>query len=156
MQPPNILLGENAIANTLTFFKKAMPQPTSKNFSTQLGCHFEEVREMVQELVGSDMTSMALLNDASVALHRLAEWLKQNEYSVSVGNRVDYIDALCDQIVTAVGCAHMAGMDIVGAMDEVNASNLSKFGEDGEPIFDANRKVMKGPNYRKADLASFV
>lgn len=144
------------IAGTLLFFQKAIPGPTAKNFSTQLGVHFEEVREMVEELIGTDQETIDLLTDAGLALHNLAQHLKHNENVVSINNRIEYLDALCDQIVTATGCAYMADMDIAGGMAEVNASNLSKFGEDGEPIFDDNKKVMKGPNYRKADLSPFV
>lgn len=146
----------DTIAGTLLFFQKAVPNPEEKNFSTQLGCHFEEVREMIQELIGTDETSSTILLEADQALHRLAEHLKQNLHVVSINDRVAYLDAICDQIVTGTGCAHMAGMDIVGAMAEVNSSNLSKFDEYGNPIFDDNQKVMKGPNYRKADLNSFV
>ena len=40
-------------------------------------------------------------------------------------------------------------------MDEVNDSNFSKF-EDGQPIFDANRKIIKGSGYRKPNLEPFL
>lgn len=160
MQPPETPrphdYDPDPIAGTKLFFEKAIPNPDAKNFTTQLGVHFEEVREMVAELVGTDVTTMEIVNNTSVALHQLAEHLKRNINSVSINNRIDYIDSLCDQIVTAIGCAHMAGMDIAGAMGAVNIANLSKFDENGEPIFDENRKVMKGPNYKKADLSPFV
>ena len=39
---------------------------------------------------------------------------------------------------------------------EVNRSNNSKFGEDGQPILDKNLKLIKGPNYSKPDLKIFV
>jgi hypothetical protein len=44
---------------------------------------------------------------------------------------------------------------MVEAMDEVNASNWSKF-VDGQPIVDANQKIAKGPGYFKANLSAFV
>jgi hypothetical protein len=50
----------------------------------------------------------------------------------------------------------MVGMDPVGGLEAVNISNYSKFGDDGEPIFDANRKVIKGPNYVAVDLEPYV
>ena len=70
--------------------------------------------------------------------------------------RIELLDSLCDQIVTAVATAYMLGMDLHGALSEVCRSNESKFGEDGEPIFDQNRKIIKGPNYSKPKLDSFV
>ena len=66
------------------------------------------------------------------------------------------LDSLADQIVTAVGTAHMNGMDIVGALHEVNGSNFSKFDDEGNPIFNDNKKIMKGPNYYKPDLVKFL
>ena len=66
----------------------------------------------------------------------------------------ELLDALCDQIVTAVGVAHMFGMNIEGAMDEVNRSNFSKF-VDGKPVFNEHGKIIKGPNYTPPDLTGF-
>ena len=37
-------------------------------------------------------------------------------------------------------------------MDEVHRSNMSKLGLDGKPVHREDGKVMKGPNYREADL----
>lgn len=145
----------DTIGSCLTFFQKIIPNPEEKNFSTQLGVHFEEVREMIQELVGTDEATSTILLEADQALHRLSQHLKQTLHSVSINRRLEYLDALCDQIVTATGCAHMAGMNIVGAMHEVNSSNESKL-VDGRAIFDENSKFQKGPDYRKADLAPFV
>lgn len=69
--------------------------------------------------------------------------------------KIELLDSLCDQIVTAVGVAHMLGMDIEGALKEVNDSNMSKF-EDGKAVFNENGKIKKGKHYRKPNLASFV
>ena len=71
-------------------------------------------------------------------------------------DRIVLLNALCDQIVTAVGTAHMLGMDIHGALAEVAASNDSKFGEDGHPIFNQEQKIVKGPNYRAPDLSRYA
>ena len=146
----------NTLEAILMFFKNAVPHPTAKNFSTQLGVHFEEVREMVQELNPLNPVAADILRDLDAQLHLAAEYLKQNAGTVVLKNRVEYLDALCDQIVTATGCAHMAGMGILDAADHVAASNLSKFDDNLQPIFDANQKIMKGPNYFKPDLAPFV
>ena len=65
------------------------------------------------------------------------------------------LDSLADQLVTGVGVAHMLRMDIIGALNEVNLSNFSKF-VDGIPQFDANRKIIKGPDYFKPNLELFL
>jgi predicted HAD superfamily Cof-like phosphohydrolase len=144
--------------NTLRWFQKAVRMPISKNIQTQLGVHFEEVREMIIEIEGLSPETTALLDAAAEANHNLAEHLKHRDGVIVVRetNRINMIDAICDQLVTATGVAHMLHMDPVGGLDEVNRSNWSKFDENGEPYFDANQKVAKGPNYRKANLAPFV
>jgi predicted HAD superfamily Cof-like phosphohydrolase len=148
----------NPVEDCLLFFQKAKPEPTTKDIHTQFGVHFEEVAEMIDAMTPLNEVAAEAMNDAYIALERLATYLKENDEAVIVlaENRLDFADALCDQMVTAIGSAHVENIEIVGAFDEVNESNLSKFDDDGNPIFDANRKVTKGPNYRKADLTGFV
>lgn len=129
------------------WFKRAVPNPTNKNQLVQLGVHFEEVAEM------ADSLNEVALRDS---VHHVAEVLKWNDsYSLEF-DRQELLDSLCDQIVTAVGVAHMFGMDIEGALAEVNRSNWSKFDQDGQPLFDKNGKIKKGPNYTPPDLSHYV
>lgn len=148
----------DSVENCLAFFKAAVPVPSVKNMSTQLGCHFEEVREMLQSLRPGlgHIDATYFINQAADALHALANLLKADETSIGSVDRVEFIDAVADQMVTAIGSAYMFGMDPLGAFNEVNASNLSKFDEHGQPIFDENMKVSKGPMYKKAVLEPFA
>lgn len=146
------------LSMTKGFFERVFPKPTTKNFTTQMGCHFEEVAEMIAEVTPLDQDTHIAFLDAKIAIQHLADHLKTHPGCALVQpeNYIKYLDALCDQIVTATGCAHMADMDIVGALDETNRENFSKFGEDGNPIFDQNGKMIKGPNYTVSDLTAFV
>ena len=147
------------LLDTKTWFEKAVPNPTLKNFSTQLGVHYEEVAESLEALKGNDAMVTMLLGAAAMAMAAVADMLKQNEHAIEVpeGENAElFLDALCDQIVTATGTGHMLGMDMVGAMTEVNRSNFSKFDEKGNPIFNENRKIMKGPNYSKPVLSPYL
>lgn len=139
------------------WFKEAVPEPTSKNVHTQLGCHFEEVAEMVHTLTANDLKTSLLLLKVHDALHALGNHLKASDNVVLVApkDQVDLLDALCDQIVTAVGVGYMLKLDVPLALEEVNDSNWSKF-VDGKPIFDLNGKIQKGPDYFKADLTPFI
>ena len=127
------------------WISKAVPAPTEKNMSVQIGCHFEEVAEMMEALG---------LDAYAKSVHELADSFKSNRIAYTV-NRQELLDSLADQIVTATGVAHMFELNIQGACEEVNASNWSKF-VDGEPVFDANGKIAKGPNYFKPDLTKYV
>lgn len=129
------------------WFKLAVPEPTVKNRSVQIGVHLEEVAEMA-----------ASLNDADLAatLDVIADQYKvDNTIRLDTVDRTELLDALCDQIVTAVGVAHMFGLDIEGALVEVTRSNYSKF-VDGAPVFDANGKIAKPATYSKPNLEQFV
>lgn len=133
------------------WFNAAVPEPTAKNCCVQIGCHFEEAAEMQQAL---GMSAHAL----HAAAHR---WKTVHGDYVELWadddvDRAALLDSLADQIVTAIGVAHMYGFDIQGALAEVNRSNWSKFNEDGRPDFDANGKIQKGPNYSPPDLAPFL
>ena len=145
------------LSNTLDWFQKAAPAPTVQNFTTQLGVHYEEVVESLEELTGATPYTVDLINDAKRALSALGDYLKANAGCVEVKpeNRLNFLDSLCDQIVTATGTAHMGNYDVIGAMAAVNESNFSKF-VDGQPIFNENMKVMKGPNYVKPALSHYL
>lgn len=148
----------DTLAATYDWFGKAIPEPTDKNLHTQLGCHLEEVAEMLDAVTPMTSFTKDLLKDACNALNMLSAHLKQSEGKIVVhqGDRTEFLDAICDQIVTAAGCAYMHKMDVVGGLGEVNRANYSKFADNGNPIFDANRKIMKGPNYRAPDLTEFA
>lgn len=146
---------KDILTKTLAWFEKAVRQPNSKNLHTQVGVHLEEVNEMLMEISTPVLQTQQYLDRAKTALHALSTHLKSSDNVIIIADREKYLDALCDQIVTATGCAHMSRLNILGAMDEVNRSNFSKFVND-EPIFNENMKVMKGPAYTEPDLAHFV
>lgn len=150
----------NTVLSILRWFQAARPKPNNKSTNVQVGVHFEEVSEMLAELSSIDSETTLLIAKAKLANHELAEHLKNNSseelFAVLKVDRKNYLDALCDQIVTAIGSAHEESMDIAGGLSEVAASNWSKFDENGNPIFDENGKIAKGPNYFKADLSKFV
>lgn len=143
------------IASVELWFKRAVPTPTDKNRDVQLGCHLEEVVEMLAciSVFSGTAEGMETLNKASDALHVLAEGLKKGTLTHSVNDRKEMLDAICDQLVTGTGVAHMHRMNAAEGLTRVNASNWSKFDENGQPIFDANGKIAKNQaTYFKCDL----
>ena len=144
------------------WFETAVPYPTEHNIHAQLGVHLEEVAEMLSALrdAGAKFPVREQLGFVVDVLNfiqkQINAYTNGAEIVVQDLDRVEILDALCDQIVTAIGCAHMLGMDIEGALAEVARSNDSKFDEDGQPIFNPQKKIMKGPNYFAPDLTKFV
>jgi predicted HAD superfamily Cof-like phosphohydrolase len=45
---------------------------------------------------------------------------------------------------------------IEDVFNEIHASNMSKLGEDGKPIYREDGKVMKGPNYFKPSFEEIL
>lgn len=136
------------IESITQWFRTAVPQPDPVTLAIQIGCHFEEVAEMLAELDGGAQM-------ARRRLESLADTLKSGYVEIELLDPVALLDALCDQIVTAIGVGHMMGFDMAAALDEVNKSNYSKF-VNGHPVFDANGKIAKGPDYAPPDLERFA
>ena len=63
---------------------------------------------------------------------------------------------LADLRYVAEGCAVALGLPIEAAYREVHTSNMSKLGTDGRPIYREDGKVLKGPNYREADMTALI
>jgi len=65
-------------------------------------------------------------------------------------------DALTDILYVTYGTGHAFGIDLDECFNEVHASNMSKLGSDGKPIYNEKGKVVKGPTYFKPDLNKFL
>lgn len=145
------------IQQTTRWFELAHGDAKVGKRTVQLGVHFEEVSEMLAELVTKDQKASELINDAEVALDRLAHYLKDNSSSVFVYPASDagLLDSLCDQAVTLAGVAYDYGYKFPQALREVNRSNFSKF-VDGVPVFNETGKVMKGAGYTPPNLDAYI
>lgn len=69
---------------------------------------------------------------------------------------VEAADALADMEYVIHGFAHVSGIPLPDVMEEVHASNMSKLGPDGKPIYREDGKVLKGPDYFRPDVAKVM
>ena len=71
---------------------------------------------------------------------------------------VGIADALGDQLYILCGTIIEHGLQhkIEAVFDEIQRSNMSKLGEDGNPIYREDGKVMKGPNYFKPNFEEIL
>jgi predicted HAD superfamily Cof-like phosphohydrolase len=125
--------------------------PNDDHLRVQTGCHFEEVMEMVAVMSGDDEYSSQLLDRLHTALTVVAIGMKQGQIKFTVRDREDFLDSLCDQIVTGVGVGHCAGMNMSEAVRRVNHSNWTKLVH-GKFEYDRNGKIIKPENYRPPNL----
>ncbi|MFC0323931.1 nucleoside triphosphate pyrophosphohydrolase family protein [Gallibacterium melopsittaci] len=110
---------QNELQRTLDWFKEAKPHPELKDLSVQIGCHFEEVVEMLDALGHSEMAHNLEILANSYKQNKQVERLTQLTHE----HKVEVLDSLADQVVTATGVAYMAGFDFSSAFAEVNDSN---------------------------------
>ena len=143
----------NTLAEITTWHQRARPNPTDAAFNAQMGCHFEEILEMVECLRSVSPVTTHCLQAITDNLVWLSMGLKRGEVQVFAPGREELLDSLADQIVTAVGVGHCAHMDVTEACKVVNFSNWSKFGTDGLPIFSEGGKILKGSGYVQPDLS---
>lgn len=143
----------SAIESIDLWHSRARPNPTPEDFNVQLGCHFEEIVEMLQALKFVLPTEEeAKVRKAFQGLDALATLLKNGSASAMIAERKDFLDSIADQVVTGIGVAHCSGMDGRTAVVRVNRSNWSKYDDDGQPIFNEHGKIAKGPNYEPPNL----
>lgn len=68
----------------------------------------------------------------------------------------DLLKELADLAYVTFGFAAEFGWDLDEALRRVHASNMSKLGDDGNPIYREDGKVLKGPNYEPPHLGDLV
>lgn len=144
----------DSITDIANWFKTAKPKPTKKDICVQIGCHYEEVAEMMIACQGVSHYGSNVMNNCAEAYKETTEAFGLDE-AHQPKDHIELLDALCDQIVTATGVAYMMGFDIEGALKEVIRSNNSKM-VDGKFEFDDNGKIMKPDSYSEPDLTPFI
>ena len=86
----------------------------------------------------------------------LREELEELKVALEEKNLKEVADALTDILYVTYGAGHAFGINLEKCFEEVQTSNMSKFGENGKPIYNEAGKVMKGPNYFKPNLKKFI
>lgn len=150
------LSGVEPIAeDTVGFFAIAVPDPTSKNFHAQLGCFYEEVAETIKTVVFKNNDRNNVNRVAVERLEKLAADLKAGKARIASVDWTPFVDGMLDTRVTAIGVMQFAGVNVNGAIGEVDRSNFSKF-VDGKPVFEEGGKITKGPNFSAPNLSPYL
>lgn len=92
----------------------------------------------------------------------IAEELDELREALEAGDIVETVDACLDILYVTFGLVDLLNVDAEPCFNEVQGSNMSKLGADGQPIYSRGLeedgfpagKVLKGPNYFKPDLRS--
>ena len=86
---------------------------------------------------------------------------EENEEYLEAANNNDMVevaDALGDMLYILCGTIIEHGMQhkIEAVFEEIQRSNMSKLGEDGQPIYREDGKVLKGPHYFKPNIQEIL
>lgn len=74
------------------------------------------------------------------------------QYTLEHTSKERMTKELCDLIWVCHFAAAKFGLPIEKAFQRVYESNMSKLGEDGKPVLREDGKILKGPNYKPAEL----
>jgi predicted HAD superfamily Cof-like phosphohydrolase len=116
--------------------------------------NFEKVK-LFMETFGQEVKSKPEMPDGDTIRLRIDLIREElNEFVEGIHNDdiVEIADALTDILYVTYGAGHAFGINLDKCFEEVQASNMSKLGEDGEPIYREDGKILKGPNFFEPDL----
>ena len=120
--------------------------------------NFEKVGLFMKTFGQEVKTSTGLSTDKinSLRISLINEELEELIKAISENNIVEVADALTDILYVVYGAGHAFGIDLDKCFKEVQDSNMSKLGEDGEKVSIGDTIEVKGPKYFKPDLSKFL
>ena len=120
--------------------------------------NFEDVKTFMETYGQEVKKTPSFPNDKIIQLRidLIKEELKEFQEAINNKDLLEIADALTDILYVTYGAGHSFGIDLDKCFAEVQRSNMSKLGENGEPIYNEHGKVMKGPNYFKPNLKQFI
>ena len=120
--------------------------------------NFNTVKKFM-EVFGQEVKTKAEFPSEKIVRLRynlIKEELDEFEQALKDKDLKEVADALTDILYVTYGAGHAFGIDLDKCFDEIQRSNMSKLGDDGNPIYNEHGKVMKGPKYFQPDLAKFI
>jgi len=120
--------------------------------------NFEMVGDFMEKFGQEVKTKPEFPDNETIALRLelIQEELEELREAVGNADIVEVADALTDILYVTYGAGHAFGINLDKCFEEVQASNMSKLGEDDKPIYREDGKIMKGPNYFQPDLTSVL
>ena len=95
-------------------------------------------------------------NIIKLRINLIKEELLELEEALNEKNIEETADALTDILYVTYGAGHAFGIDLDKCFDEVQKSNMSKLDKFGNPVYNDQGKVMKGPLYFKPNFKKIL
>lgn len=113
----------------------------------------EQIREF-EKAFGINPESQSAMTKFNLLLEELEEYVA----AAKANDHVEVADAITDILYIAFGFVTKHNLDdkMEALFDEVHASNMSKLGTNGKPIYREDGKVLKGPDYFRPNLVDIL
>ena len=120
--------------------------------------NFFKVKEFMQKFKQEVKSKPSFPDDNIIKLriNLIKEELLELEEALNEKNIEETADALTDILYVTYGAGHSFGIDLDKCFDEVQKSNMSKLDKFGNPIYNEQGKVMKGPLYFKPNFKKIL
>lgn len=117
------------------------------------------VRQFNDTFKPGESKEVATLPDeagATLMNNLILEELQELNEAFDQGDIIGVADALADILYVTAQQAALHGFPVDALLREVQRSNMSKLGADGNPIIRDDGKVLKGPNFSEPNLAAVL
>ena len=120
--------------------------------------NFFKVKKFMQKFKQEVKSKPSFPDDNIIKLriNLIKEELLELEVALNEKNIEETADALTDILYVTYGAGHAFGIDLDKCFDEVQKSNMSKLDKFGNPIYNNQGKVMKGPLYFKPNFKKIL
>ena len=120
--------------------------------------NFFKVKKFMQKFKQEVKSKPSFPDDNIIKLriNLIKEELLELEEALNEKNIEETADALTDILYVTYGAGHAFGIDLDKCFDEVQKSNMSKLDKFGNPIYNDQGKVMKGPSYFKPNFKKIL
>lgn len=120
--------------------------------------NFNDVKNFMKTYGQEIKNKSEFPNEQTVKLRisLIQEELEELKQAINQNDIVEVADALTDILYVTYGAGHSFGIDLDKCFSEVQRSNMSKLDTNGNPIYNEDGKVMKGPNYSKPNLKQYL
>lgn len=132
-------------------FHEAFGHPVEERLTAST----KDTRKLRVSLIAEELTELCTALGVRLAITQVGGRYEVDVTATAEDHEVDLVetaDALGDLDYVVQGSNLVFGIPAEAVIDEIQASNMSKLGEDGKPIYRDDGKIMKGSNYFKPNI----